>query len=113
MIDKSNPAVWIYPGGREVCTDTCAGRLEYKRRREKRWKLDKGICCLCGEYILPGYATTEHPDGRGLGGSKRNDAVRAIRVSHYWGNSAKGSMHLNKYLELPLVTRISNCRYRA
>jgi hypothetical protein len=106
---RSKEAVRIV-GGREICSQTPAGREEYKRRRAERWVLDNGICCLCGRFIPLSIATTEHPGGRGMGGSKRDDRVEAIRIACYLGNMAKDSMSLERYLELPLAVRIANCR---
>ena len=103
-------AVRITRDGREICQNNAAGRREYQRRREDRWYIDKGICCLCGTFVDPHQATTEHPDGRGMAGSKRNDRVSAIRVAHYRGNMAKGGMSLERYLQLPLAVRVRNCR---
>ena len=107
---RSKEAVHIMPDGREICSKTAAGRAEYARRREERWKLDKRICCLCGLPVALKYATVEHPDGRGLGGGRRDDRISTIRISHFCGNVAKGGMRLAKYLELPLDVRIANCK---
>ena len=102
-------AVRITRDGREICQNNAAGRREYQRRRENRWYIDKGICCLCGTFVDPRQATTEHPEGRGLGGSHRNDRVSEIRVAHLAGNLAKGSIRLEMYLQLPLAVRMRNC----
>jgi hypothetical protein len=97
-------------GGREICSSSPAGRAEYQRRRELRWDIDRGQCVLCGQFCPLNQATIEHPNGRGMGGSKRDDSVEAIRIAHLFGNNAKGSISLERYLELPLETRIRNCK---
>jgi hypothetical protein len=79
---RSKEAVRIV-GGREICSQSPAGRAEYQRRRAERWVLDNGICCLCGRFIPLSLATTEHPQGRGMGGSKRDDRVEVIRIACY------------------------------
>lgn len=106
---KAKGAVRIV-GGREICSTSPAGRAEYQRRRELRWDMDRGICVLCEQFCPLNQATTEHPGGRGMGGSKRDDSVQAIRIAHWFGNNAKGSMTLERYLELPLEIRIRNCK---
>lgn len=97
-------------GEREICLPTPAGREEYKRRREERWDMDRGICCLCGQFVPLEEATTEHHSGRGMGGGKRDDRVDSIRVAHLFGNNAKGSVSLDRYLQFPLDVRIANCK---
>ena len=97
-------------GDREICSSAPAGRAEYQRRRELRWDMDRGICCLCGQFVPLNQATVEHPNGRGMGGGKRDDSVEAIRVSHWLGNNAKGSISLERYLQLPLDVRVKNCK---
>jgi hypothetical protein len=72
--------------------------------------MDRGICCLCGQFVPLNQATVEHPNGRGMGGGKRDDSVEAIRVSHWLGNNAKGSISLERYLQLPLDVRVKNCK---
>ncbi len=95
--------------GREICSKTSAGKKEYFRRKLERWVMDKGLCCLCGQPIVAEQLTYEHPNGRGFGGGTRDDRVEKCRVSHYFGNMAKGSMHLDDYLKKPLSERIRNC----
>ena len=106
---RSKGAVRIV-GGREICSTSPAGRAEYQRRRELRWDLDRGICCLCGCFVPLDQATIEHPNGRGMGGSKRDDSVQAIRIAHWFGNNAKGSVSYERYMELPVDVRVANCR---
>lgn len=103
------PAVRIV-GGREICSTSPAGRAEYQRRREQRWDIDRGLCCLCGLFVPLDQATVEHPNGRGMGGSKRDDSIEAIRVAHWCGNNAKGSVPYEQYMKLPSEVRIRNCK---
>lgn len=95
-------AVKKYSGdGREVCNDrTKAGTNEYKRRRHEMWRRQKGLCCLCGEYIIEGQETFEHTDGRGSGGSRRDDRIVdddgswMNGAAHQKCNSTKGSRRI-------------------
>src|ERR1700683_2815048 len=95
---RSKPPVLLrepykaHRGGREVCGKDAAGRAEYNRRREFCWDRDRGICCLCGRFVPLEQATMEHLNGRGLGGSKRDDRPQSCGVAHWFGNNAKGSM---------------------
>lgn len=100
----------ILPGGREVCRKTPAGRLEYEKRTLEMYERDHHLCCLCGQHLPIGQITFEHLDGKGMNGSRHDDRTSENSVSHYWGNMAKGSMRIEKYLEFPLETRIKNCR---
>ena len=100
----------IMKDGREICSTTKAGLAEYQRRRRQMWMRDKARCCLCGKWIIEGYETFEHISGRGMGGSKRDDRIRFNGVSHFHGNSARGSMNYERYMEIPLEIRIQNCR---
>jgi hypothetical protein len=98
--DMPNTAVKIMGDGREVCRKSIPGREEYKRRREQMYDRDKGICCICHEKIKDkAQATFEHGNGRGHGGSIRDDRIdikdkhgRYINgVAHWSCNSSKGS----------------------
>ena len=88
--------VKVYPNGREVCIAlTIEGGREYKRRIEAMWYRQFGICCLYGFLEgCPGVldlreATFEHEDGRGMGGSKRDDRIEKD------GTPYNGAAHLN------------------
>jgi hypothetical protein len=95
--------------GREICTDDQAGRREYRRRRELAWDRDRGICILCEQPVSLEQATTEHIQTKGMGGSKHDDRLENLAVSHWFGNNARGSMSLAKYLSKPLEERIRLC----
>jgi hypothetical protein len=109
---RTIPAVRVYPDGREVCEtrldhpEGADGRAEYKRRKKAMWERQKGICCLygflpqCPGKLLLKDCTFEHEDGRGAGGSKRDDRIELPDgtwingVSHLLCNGAKGSKHI-------------------
>jgi len=99
----------VMPDGREICSKTPSGKREYNRRIVVMWKRDGCRCCLCGQPINLREATFEHKESRGLGGGKRDDRIESNGVSHWNGNMAKGSMHIDNYLEKPLFERISLC----
>ena len=85
----------IHRDGREVCTKTPRGLREYKRRRELMYIRDKGMCCICGGWIQRlSEATFEHKDGRGMGGSRRDDRIEKNGVAHFWCNTRKGSQRV-------------------
>ena len=97
------PAVKVFPDGREVCSDTKAGRDEYQRRKRVMFDRQKGICCLKDhDPLCPGKmrfveSTFEHENGRG--GGKRDDRVEVNGkpingCSHAWCNSRKGSKRI-------------------
>ena len=112
QVKRELPYVKVYPGGREVCQtrldhpEGSEGRAEYKRRKDAMWERQKGICCLygflpeCPGKLLLKQATFEHEDGRGAGGSKRDDRIELPDgtwingVSHLLCNGAKGSRHI-------------------
>ena len=112
QVKRELPHVKVFPDGREVCQtrldhpEGAEGRAEYKRRKEAMWERQKGICCLygflpeCPGKLLLKQATFEHEDGRGAGGSKRDDRIVLPDgtwingVSHLLCNSLKGSRHI-------------------
>jgi hypothetical protein len=89
--------VRIYPDGRQVCTETAAGKRAYLRRIAEMLRRQHHICALCGAYIGPfDRASFEHQDGRGMGGSNRDDRIEIDgkpynAVAHGWCNANKGS----------------------
>lgn len=109
MLKKSRRAPYKTVQGREVCDKSKAGREEYRRRRELAWDRDRGICILCERFIPLEEATTEHIITKGAGGSKHDDRLENLAVSHFFGNSARGSMKLEMYLAKPLEERIRLC----
>lgn len=75
------PVFKVFRDGREVCSDTKAGRDEYDRRKRVMWERQKRRCCLEGKAPgCPGRlrweeSSFEHEAGRGSGGSKRDDRI--------------------------------------
>ena len=68
-------AVLVYPDGREVCVDSKAGWLEYKRRVKVMLQRQGGRCCLCKRALALGNATFEHQRRRGMGAAWRDDRI--------------------------------------
>jgi hypothetical protein len=60
-------AVRIYPDGREVCTNSKAGWIEYHRRVKLMWERQQRRCCDCGGALALRNATFEHQRRRGIG----------------------------------------------
>ena len=96
--------------GREILGKSARDRAEYKRRREDAWDRDRGICILCGEFVHRWCATTEHIQPKGHGGAKHDDRLDNLAVSHWFGNAARGSMSLERYLQKPLDERKRLCQ---
>lgn len=94
MIKDIRNGVRYYPDGREVCQETAAGKREYEDRRTISWTKQKGLCALCGEWLHPIEATTDHIKPRGMGGARRDDRQENIQAVHALCNSAKGSKRL-------------------
>lgn len=96
---KPKPIVKVLPDGREICSNSFAGKREYRKRREFMYYRDNKTCCLCGlEICCAEEATFEHKNGRGMGGSKRDDRVDFNGVAHLRCNQLKGSVSLETYL---------------
>lgn len=83
--------------GREICdTRTAEGKREYKRRVVSMWLRQHRLCCNCQKDLRMKDATFEHENGRGLGGSKRDDRIEADGkpingASHAVCNHERGS----------------------
>jgi len=95
--------------GREILGKNSADRREYRRRREDAWDRDRGICILCTGFVPLEEATTEHITTKGHGGGKHDDRLENLAVSHWFGNNARGSMSLERYLQKSLEERIRLC----
>lgn len=102
------PGVRVMKDGREICAKTTLGMLIYNQRIDDMWQRDRATCWLCGRWLSRTEATFDHRDGRG--GGKRDDRIVNNGVAHYFGNMAKGSIRYDRYMSLPLETRIKNCR---
>ena len=99
----------MYPNGREVIRDTKAGRDILQMRWNTAWQESRGICCLCDCPVHPFQASLEHKRSKGLGGATHDDRQENLSISHRSGNVAKDGLSLEKYRELPLEVRLSNC----
>jgi 5-methylcytosine-specific restriction endonuclease McrA len=87
-----------------------------KERRRRRpstadilavWERDRGICRLCGEYVLPGEVSLDHVIPFSQGGASSLDN---LQLAHRRCNSAKGNRVPRRareraagQLELPMV----------
>lgn len=88
-------AVLVYPDGREVCVNSKAGWVEYKRRVKVMLQRQGGRCCLCGKALALGNATFEHQRRRGMGSAWRDDRIEKDGqpwngCAHWTCNSEKG-----------------------
>jgi len=104
--------------GRQVCTDTAAGKREYKARTTEMWLRQEGICPITGRWVDENVAQFDHEAGRGSGGGHRDD--RILNEDGEWqnaavspeGNTLKGSKRYQwvdgKYL--PVLSREVNQR---
>lgn len=100
-IHRSKPkpeVLTVHCDGREVInTRLERGRHEYKQRMWRMYLRQRSLCCLCGLYMIPDDVTFEHENGRGLGGSKRDDRIELPDgtwingAAHYRCNGDKGS----------------------
>lgn len=68
-------AVKVYPGGREVCQNTAAGKREYRLRTIKMVNRQKGICPKCCKSMSLLDFSFQHGDTRGMGGGRRDDRI--------------------------------------
>jgi 5-methylcytosine-specific restriction endonuclease McrA len=86
------------PGRKEVVV-TSDGRTilrgkAYRRLRSQVYERDKGICAVCGRRVEWSDYEMDHAfekDGtptltRGMGGSRRNDALECCRTTHAFCN---------------------------
>lgn len=87
------------PNGRQVCTDTTAGRREYRSRTDNMWLRQQGLCSICNLPMRIEEATYEHSQGRGMGGGHRDDRIEHNTAAHGWCNVLKGSVRAEKFKE--------------
>lgn len=100
------PAVKIYPDGREVCSETKAGKDEYHRRKRVMWERQDKQCGLqispqCPKRMPLSMATFDHTDPRGMGGARRDDRIEVDGKPQNmavccWCNSKKGSRRMKE-----------------
>lgn len=79
-------SVHTYPGGRQVCTDTAAGKCEYKARTTEMWLRQDGICPITNEWVDENRVQFDHEAGRGSNGGHRDD--RTLNDKGEWQNAA-------------------------
>lgn len=72
-------------GEREVCTNTIAGRAEYKRRTYEMEKRQDFRCAICTR-IAGSRMQFDHQAGRGSGAGHRDD--RILTDDGAWLNAA-------------------------
>lgn len=76
--------VMTYPDGREVCQKkSSVGRREYARRRLIMEHRQGHVDPISNEWLTD--PTFDHQDGRGSGGSRRDDR---IKIDGIWHNAA-------------------------
>lgn len=91
-MQRASIVVRVYRDGREVCSNTKAGRAEYRWRTLEMVERQGGRCCLegyapmCPGRLKPEEATFDHENGRGHGGGKRDD--RIVLPDGSWQNGA-------------------------
>jgi hypothetical protein len=83
-------AVRRYPDGREVCTESKAGRIEYARRVKVMLQAQGHRCCLCNRALALGNATFEHHRRRGMGSAFRDDRIENGGAAHWTCNVERG-----------------------
>lgn len=85
---RSGEAIKVFPDGREVCQRNDAGWAEYDRRLCVMVKRQGFRCAWCLHLFgfVIGNPTFDHEDGRGLGGSHRDD--RILHADGTWKNAA-------------------------
>lgn len=74
-----------FPDGREVCTKTRLGKLEYDARRVAMWIRQGGKDAITGEWVDVNVAQFDHEAGRGHGGGHRDD--RILNEDGSWKNA--------------------------
>ena len=94
-----NGAFRRYPDGREVCLDTPKGEAEYQRRIHAMAQRQNYRCGRDDHRIV--VPTFDHSDLRGMGGSRRNDAIVDLngqpinRASCWLCNGKAGSTRIS------------------
>lgn len=80
----------VYPDGREVCDqEGRAGKREYSNRLLLMWERQRHRCRICLKPLSLDRATFDHENGRGSGGSRRDDRItRLIEGVAVWQNGA-------------------------
>lgn len=79
-------AVRRYRDGREVCVNSKAGWIEYKRRVKVMVQRQNFRCCLCNRPLALTNATFEQQRRRGMGSAWRDD--RITKDGEDWNGAA-------------------------
>lgn len=95
------PAVHVFPDGRERCGKGTAGRAEYRRRTEVMWRRQRGRCLMCNQQIPKEASTFDHENGRQVHCDERlyvrdpeTGCLRRQNACLCWQcNGRKGSRH--------------------
>lgn len=77
-------ALKIYRDGREECLNNAAGKRLYAERTETMAARQNWKCAICTRILA--RPTFDHQDGRGMGGSRRTDAI--VTPEGLWLNAA-------------------------
>jgi|ERR1700722_2451741 len=97
QIKKEIPAVKVYPDGREVCSNTKAGKDEYLRRLYFAWEKQGRLCGICGLPLRKAEASADHIRLRKMGGGSRDDSQKNISAVHPFCNQERGSKRAGYY----------------
>jgi hypothetical protein len=94
----------ITKDGREICRKTPLGRALYRQRTLAMAFRQKWRCALCGKPMSEDDVTFDHQDGRGMGGSRRDDRIeidgkRFNAAAHEKCNGEKGSRRVPYLLQ--------------
>lgn len=70
------PSYETMPDGREICTETPAGKREYRARTlVMRWRQGE-LCRWCGQWMAEDETTFDHDNRRGAG--RRDDRIEVL-----------------------------------
>jgi hypothetical protein len=99
-VPRKLEAVRTMRDGRQICSNTAAGKREYKSRLLEMLSRQESLCCLCGGYLHACDAVFEHEHGRGLNGGHREDRIEidgrwVNGASHFLCNGQKASVRGN------------------
>jgi 5-methylcytosine-specific restriction endonuclease McrA len=87
------PGLWRSEDGREKCSPR-----ELRRRKDSLIQKNP-VCEVCGRHFVD-YDEIElgHRESKGIGGSRRNDALTNLCLLHMSSNRAMGSMSVADYI---------------
>lgn len=90
--------------GRQICSQTPAGRKEYRNRTLQMRTRQGCLCGLCGRWMQEEDTTFDHEIPRGAGGANTDDRIevdgkRKNAAVHWSCNSDKGSRRIPYILQ--------------